>query len=170
MKGEPRPKTSVEVSDVHITVLPGVERRPWRERVPAVGAFSTSHRTVSIVLVLGAIASLATAVLVTGADRRERSLERVGAANAGSAAVAAAYGYPMRCLSVTILPDYPTYARADFDHLYPCGRYTGYPTVIFRHVHGGWRIVLDATAYSCPVASIPVGVQQGLDICAGSAG
>jgi hypothetical protein len=83
----------------------------------------------------------------------------------GAAGVAAAYGYPVRCLSVTILAGDSAYARADFNHLRPCGRYTGYPTAIFHYQSGAWRSVLDAVAYSCPVASLPVVVQTELGVC-----
>jgi hypothetical protein len=83
----------------------------------------------------------------------------------GAAGVAAAYGYPLRCLSVTILAGDPAYARADFNHLRPCGRYTGYPTAIFHYQSGAWRSVLDAVSYSCPVGSLPAVVQTELGVC-----
>ena len=83
----------------------------------------------------------------------------------GAAGVAAAYGYALSCLSVTVLASDRTYARADFDHLRPCGRYTGYPTAIFHYDSGAWRPVLDAVAYSCPVAYLPTVVQTELEVC-----
>ena len=88
----------------------------------------------------------------------------------GADGVAAAYGYPLKCLSVTILADNRTYARADFNHLSRCGRYTWYPTAIFHYVSGRWRTVLDATNYFCPVASLPRPVQSELGVCDLSAG
>ena len=89
----------------------------------------------------------------------------VAARDPGSTGVAAAYGYPPNCLSVTILTIGRPYARADFNHRLICGRYTGYPTAIFQYVSGTWRPVLDATAYICPVASLPARVQIQLDVC-----
>lgn len=83
----------------------------------------------------------------------------------GPAGIAAAYGYPLRCLSVTILATDRAYARADFDHLSRCGRYTWYPTAIFHYAAGRWRIVLDAINYVCPVASLPRLVQSELGVC-----
>jgi hypothetical protein len=83
----------------------------------------------------------------------------------GPAGVAAAYGYPLRCLSVTILTADHVYARADFNRLSPCGRYTGNPTAIFRYYAGRWRLSLHAVAYSCPVDSMPVVAQRKLGVC-----
>ena len=79
--------------------------------------------------------------------------------------VAAAYGYPQRCLSITIFPEYPEYARADFDHSQPCGRYSGYSTAIFLRVDHTWRLVLNATGYTCPVRRVPARVQAALGVC-----
>jgi hypothetical protein len=83
----------------------------------------------------------------------------------GPAGVAAAYGYPLDCLSITILLTNRTYARADFNHLNPCGRYTGDPTAIFHYVSGRWRPVLNTMSYGCPVGSLPTAVQTALDVC-----
>ena len=79
--------------------------------------------------------------------------------------VAAAYGYPLTCLSVTILATDRMYARADFNHLSRCGRYTWYPTAIFHYASGRRRTVLDAVNYVCPVASLPRPVQTELGVC-----
>jgi hypothetical protein len=77
------------------------------------------------------------------------------ARDSGPGGVAAAYGYPLSCLSITILPTDVTYARADFNQLTPCGRYAGYPTAIFHYQLGRWRPVLDVIAYTCPVDWLP---------------
>lgn len=83
----------------------------------------------------------------------------------GAPGVAAAYGYPLACLSITIDEADPTYARADFNHASPCGRYDGYVTAIFHWVDDAWRPVLDATGYSCPTPSLSTAVQTALDVC-----
>ena len=93
----------------------------------------------------------------------------------GPLGVAAAYGYPLRCLTITIAGSDPTYARADFDRTTPCGRYDGYATAIFHRVERRWRPVLNALSYTCPVASLPGPVQAELGVCplsqmAGAAG
>ncbi|HEX4009907.1 MAG TPA: hypothetical protein VHX62_07855 [Solirubrobacteraceae bacterium] len=84
----------------------------------------------------------------------------------GSAGVAAAYGFPLRCLTITIPPGHPAYARADFNHT-ECGRFDGYVTAIFHRVGGDWRPVLEALGYACPVAGLPAPVQADLSVCAG---
>ncbi len=83
----------------------------------------------------------------------------------GPAGVAAAYGYPLRCLSVTIASANRAYARADYNRVSACGRYDGTVTAIFHRVGGEWRPVLDATGYSCPVASLSRAVATELDVC-----
>ncbi len=87
------------------------------------------------------------------------------ARESGPAGVAAAYGYPLRCLSVTIASDNRSYARADYNRVSACGRYDGTVTAIFHRVGGEWRPVLDATGYSCPVASLSRAVATELDVC-----
>jgi hypothetical protein len=84
----------------------------------------------------------------------------------GSPGVAAAYGFPLRCLTITIPPQHPAYARADFNHT-ECGRFDGYVTAIFHRVDGDWRPVLEALGYACPVAGLPAAVQADLSVCAG---
>lgn len=105
---------------------------------------------------------------IAAAQRRPLPVARVPPAMArrpGSAGVAAAYGYPSRCLIVTIPAADPTYARADFDRRAPCGRYDGDVTAIFHRAGRAWRPVLVTTEYRCPVAPLPVTVQTALDVC-----
>jgi hypothetical protein len=112
---------------------------------------------------------LASVALVIATDNGQRIAEprsvSTRASEKGPAGVAAAYGFPLRCLAVTILPTNPTYARADFNHRSPCGHYAGYPTAIFRYTAGMWHPVLDALGYRCPVRALPVEVQTRLGVC-----
>lgn len=87
------------------------------------------------------------------------------ARESGAAGVASAYGYPPRCLSVTIAPADPSYARADYNRVSACGRYDGTVTAIFHRVDGEWRPVLDATGYACPIASLSRAVASELAVC-----
>ncbi len=116
------------------------------------------------------IATFAATAGVLSGERNGRP-DRVSALarESGAAGVAAAYGYPLRCLSVTILATDRTYARADFNHVSASGRYTGYPTAIFHRVGGAWRTILDAVEYVCPLRSLPAAVQTELGVCALSA-
>ena len=90
---------------------------------------------------------------------------RAAAVEPGPAGVAAAYGYPLRCLTVTIAPGNRSYARADYNRVSACGRYDGTVTAIFHRLAGEWRPVLDATGYSCPIAVLPRAVATELDVC-----
>jgi hypothetical protein len=99
------------------------------------------------------------------APTRSLHASPAAARESGAAGVAAAYGYPPRCLSVTIAAADPAYARADYNRVSACGRYDGTVTAIFHRVDGEWRPVLDATGYSCPIASLPRAVINELDVC-----
>jgi hypothetical protein len=88
-----------------------------------------------------------------------------GARAGGPAGVAAAYGYPLKCLSVAIATLDPRFARADFDKSVPCGRFTGYATAIFRRTGGMWVAVIEAINYACPVRTLPAQVEEELGVC-----
>ena len=130
----------------------------------------TDIRAVARPRVIVALAIAAAAALCLGGGNARRPLLNALVRDSGPAGVAAAYGYPLGCLSVTILSTDHTYARADFNHLTPCGRYTGYPTAIFHYHLGRWRSVLDVIAYVCPVDWLPAEVQTGLNVCQQASG
>ena len=123
----------------------------------------TASLTVALVALVLAVAGAAAMQMADRPDRRQ-PVDRL-TRQRGPTGVAAAYGHPLGCLTVTILPTDRTYARADFDHRTLCGRYTGYPTAIFHYASGRWRAALDAVSYRCPVVSLPVAVQTALDVC-----
>jgi len=99
------------------------------------------------------------------APARTLHVSRAAAREPGPAGVAAAYGYPLRCLTVTIAPANRSYARADYNRVSACGRYDGTVTAIFHRVDREWRPVLDATGYSCPIASLSRAVATELAVC-----
>ena len=151
-----------EVILVEIRVLEDPDARTFRERIVAIQKVTRWPAIVALVL-LAAI--LAMAGTLPGGPDGARHVVSALTRERGPAGVAAAYGYPLRCLSITILATDQAYARADFNHLRPCGRFTGYSTAIFHRVLGAWRPVLDAAGYVCPVASLPVNVQTELGVC-----
>jgi hypothetical protein len=124
-------------------------------RTVAVGALSVT------LVVIGAVIA---GVLSTGGTRAPLDVS-ARASVAGPPGVAAAYGYPSRCVSVTIDASDPAYARADLDRATQCGRYGGSVTAIFHRASGRWRMAFDAVDYSCPVAGLPRSVQAELDVC-----
>jgi hypothetical protein len=65
-----------------------------------------------------------------------------GVTEPGPAGVAAAYGYPLGCLRVTISPANPASARAEFDRGGSCGYVSGFATAVFRRFGGEWHPVL----------------------------
>jgi hypothetical protein len=156
------PSDLPEVILVEITVLPDPDARTLRERIAAIPKVARWSAVVALA-VLAAI--LAPAVTLPGDRDGGRRVVSALARERGPAGVAAAYGYPRRCLSITIVGNGQRYARADFNHTSPCGRFTGYSTAIFLRVMGVWRPVLDVTGYVCPVTSLPTDVQTQLSVC-----
>lgn len=151
-----------EVILVEIRVLGDPDARAFRKRIVAIQKVTRWPAIVALVLLAAILAMAGTPM---GGPDGARQVVNALARERGPAGVAAAYGYPLRCLSITILATDQAYARADFNHLRPCGRFTGYSTAVFHRVMGAWRPVLDAADYVCPVASLPVNVQTGLGVC-----
>jgi hypothetical protein len=146
-----RGSAETEVLEVRVTKVkpPTRPARPHRSRRP-------------LIAIIAVVAGLAPGVWILA---RSGSSPPAAARTPGARGVAGAYGYPPRCLSITIPADAPTYARADFDRGQSCGRYDGSTTAIFHRSAGAWRVVLDAATYPCPVASIPLPVQDELGVC-----
>jgi hypothetical protein len=122
-----------------------------------------------VVLALGALGALAVivAVLVGGGSARHSDPIT---ARRGPAGVAAAYGYPLGCMRVTIPAADRTYARAELTHAAGCGGITGYAPAIFHYAAGRWRLVPDAIGYMCNRESVPAAVDQALELCVGAIG
>ena len=150
-------------SEVRITVLQdATDRRLWKQ-LPARRDIRIPRRAYGLFVGAAVIAAAVGVILATGSRAPSRVASR--AHENGPTGVAAAYGYPIRCLSVTIATSDHAFARADFNHGSLCGRYTGDPTAIFHVVEGGWRPVLEAVDYPCPAVGIPAAVQRELDVC-----
>lgn len=118
---------------------------------------------VRVVLALGALGALAVIVAVVLSGGSVRHADPVTAR--GPAGVAAAYGYPLGCMSVTIPSADRTYARADLTHAAGCGGITGYAPAIFHYVAGRWRLVPDAIGYMCNRESVPAAVDEAFELC-----
>lgn len=156
------PSDLPEVILVEMTGLPNPDARPLRERIAAIPKVARWAAAVALAL---SVASLAMAVTLPGDRDGDRHAVSALARASGPAGVAAAYGYPLRCLSITVLASDQRYARADFNRMSPCGRFIGYSTAIFHRVMGAWRPALEAVGYACPVVSLPVNVQKRLGVC-----
>ncbi len=155
--------------EVRVTVI--ADARPLRERIAGIRRPATIGPLAVVVVGVVVVGVLVAGVLVAGAPgpgapgRAGRSTARPGAQRVGSPGVAAAFGYPLRCLSVTTATSDRAYARADFNRAASCGRFGWSATPVFRRSDGAWRQVLGATSFSCPVAGVPRAVQSELSIC-----
>lgn len=154
-------------ADLRASVAVSVRGRTPREALAGRGAIS---RAGAIAASAAAVitAAVVVAVLVPQGDRvASASAAAASQSRApGAAGVAAAYRYPVSCLTVEFAVTNRLYARARLDRASPCWRYGVWATAIFHRVDGVWRRVLDATSYSCPVRSIPRGVERQLGVCA----
>jgi hypothetical protein len=155
-RGRPPACDLREEPDVQITVVP-------RQRT--LGRRASVHaRAIGALVFTACVATAAVGAFLASRP----GVRRVGASRSrltGAAAVAAAYRYPLACLSVTISASDPAYARAELDRASPCWRYGGYVTAIFHRTDGAWRLVLDVGSYPCPVRSLPAVVQAQLGVC-----
>jgi hypothetical protein len=96
---------------------------------------------MAAVAMLGAavLAGLGAAIVVAGSGPRDAVW---GVSEPGPAGVAAAYGYPLGCLRVSISAANPALARAEFDRRGSCGYLPGFATALFRRFNGEWHPVL----------------------------
>jgi hypothetical protein len=89
-----------------------------------------------------ALAALVAHVLQAGgtsAATRPTALPR----RADAAALAAAFGYPARCLSIAVSAADPDYAIVHVERTGACGNYRGYVNASFHRVAGAWRLIFD---------------------------
>jgi hypothetical protein len=108
---------------------------------------------------------LAAAALIAAVGRVGGPWPNARAMVPGPDGVAAAYGYPLRCVSVTTAGPDRAYARVDLDRAAACGRFGWAATAIFHRSDGAWRRVLDASSYTCPAVAVPQAVQAELSVC-----
>jgi hypothetical protein len=159
-----RDRLAEPLSRVEITVR-AQRGRPARRLRIVEGVLRRRPGTVAVLAGIAIVIGGVGAALFGGSTNGAHRATNADAREVGAAGVAAAYGYPLRCLSVTFDRRDAAYARADFNHAAPCGRYDGSATAIFHRVGGSWRMAVDALAYSCPVARIPRAVQPKLGVC-----
>jgi hypothetical protein len=166
-KQPPRAGWCDSPSEVRITVLQDPDDRSrWSDLRARRGGSRVSRRVyVMGVVVAAAIAAAAIVATASVGGVAVRPHEAKGTGEGRPTGVAAAYGYPARCVSVTIAPSDHAFARADFNHGSACGRFAGDPTAIFHVVQGAWRPVLEAVTYPCPAVGIPSAVQRELEVC-----
>ncbi|HTU88109.1 MAG TPA: hypothetical protein VMF57_21190 [Solirubrobacteraceae bacterium] len=146
---------------VRVTIEPG----------PRGGARTGSLKLLKALLAAGAAALLvgaALSVATSHTSMRGKPPPRAQAAlarSAGPVGVAAAYRYPLACLSVTIAAADPAYAAARLDRASPCWRFGAYETAIFHRVDGMWRMTLQTSAEGCSIGSVPAVVRAQLGLC-----
>jgi hypothetical protein len=79
-------------------------------------------------------------------------------------AVAAAFGYPERCLRISVSAGDPDFASVHVDRTGACGNYRGYVNASFHRVGGAWRLVFDEGQLFVPnslLTPLHVGSRRG---------
>jgi hypothetical protein len=150
---------------LQVTVGPGTCDGASPVRIRHLGGIAPVV-VVALALFMGALVILVTNRIPTRAER-SRLAAAAQVRNTGPVGVAAAYRYPLACLSVTIAPADPAYAAARLNRASPCWRYGVYATAIFHRVAGVWRMALETSGMSCASASIPAVVRAQLGLCKG---
>jgi hypothetical protein len=135
-----RPAVDPSQVQISITVAPG-RRARIRRRLASRGPLVSPRAVGRLLLTIAALGAAAAGALV---GARGSSRDRASPANhAEAAGVAAAYGYPLRCLTVKISASYPAYAAAHVARGRGCARYHGYVNASFHRIDGSWRLLLD---------------------------
>jgi hypothetical protein len=153
-----------QTSEVWIVLVRDRDARSVRQRISEVWERIRPVLQRTCLPLYGLLAASAIAAMVIGVWLGNHD-GTWHARAAGEAGIASAYGYPLRCLSITRSADYPQYARADFDRLRACGRYDWTAVAILRQDHGTWQTVVRASNYICPLAGLPRPVQRALLVC-----
>jgi hypothetical protein len=101
-------------------------------------------RSLRVVLPLAAVMLVAVVAILIARNQTGPASGPAGAAQrADTAAVAAAFGYPQRCLSIAVSAADPDYASAHVDRTGRCTTYHGYVNASFHRADGVWRLILD---------------------------
>jgi hypothetical protein len=135
-----RPAVDPLQVQISITVAPG-RRARIRRRFASRGPLVSAPAVGGLLLAIAALGAAAAGALV---GARGSNGDRASPTNhADVAGVAAAYGYPPRCLTVAISANDPAHATAHVDRGRGCGRYHGYLNASFHRIDGSWRLLLD---------------------------
>jgi hypothetical protein len=117
-------------------------------------------RAAAVALAAVLTSAAASATLLSGGQTTAVTRYAAATQRAGAAGVAAAFGYPQRCLTIAISSADPDYARADVLRTGTCANYRGYVNASFHRVDGVWKLVLDEGQLFVPnsrLTSAPTG-------------
>lgn len=160
------PPPDLHAVEVQVTVLPGPDENRVRDRDRwHAGPRARVTAGLAVVVAVGGVGAVVIGALRGGRTGPSSPVVVARARTAAPAGVAAAYRYPLGCLSVTISARNPAYAGAHLDRASPCWRYGVYVTAILHRVHGVWRLALEAAGSSCPAVSLPAVVLAQLAVC-----
>jgi hypothetical protein len=134
---------SLSEVQITVTVIPRDRSHPCRKRLATIGVLASARTLLALALAVAVLGAIIAGVLQGDRTRMITGDRAARAHRVEPAAVAAAYGYPFRCLSITISTSNPAYARAQVNRRSMCARYHGYVNASFHRIAGVWRLVLD---------------------------
>ena len=120
--------------------------------------------------VLGAVAALMlTGAVASGALASRSALRIVAPTAAQRTAILKAFGdpgAPARCLPVGLAASNHAYATVRYRPVKGCGRW-GFNgvNILKKQRTGRWKVLFEASSYSCPRSRIPRQVQRDLGVC-----
>jgi len=168
MAREPQPQRQARPSDlpsrlsVTVTVVPtGPARRTGEMRVRLATPALVQCAALALATVMAVAASVALALTGggTGAVTRPNAVPQ-----RADAALAAAFGYPERCLRIAVSAANPDFASVHVQRTGACGNYRGYVNASFHRVDGAWRLIFDEGQLFVPnglLAPLHVGSRRG---------
>ena len=110
-----------------------------------------------------------TGVVVSNALASHSALHTVAPTRAQRAAILKAFGdpgAPARCLPVGLAASNHAFARVRYRPRTGCARWGFNGVNVLRKQRSGrWKVVFEASSYSCPRPRIPRQVQRDLGIC-----
>jgi hypothetical protein len=120
-------------------------------------------------LIAGITAALLTGLGAAGALASRPALRTVAPTEAQRTAILRAFrapGAPARCLGVGLAASDHSYATVRFHPRQGCARW-GFNgvNVLHRQRSSRWKVLFEASEYSCPRPRIPRQVQRDLGIC-----
>ena len=166
MAREPEPQGLARPSDlpsrvsVTVTVVP---TPPARRLGETRATLARPALAWCAALALATVAALAALVGLMSAETSAVTPPDALPQRAGTA-VAAAFGYPERCLRISVSVADPDFASVHVDRTGACGNYRGYVNASFHRVDGAWRLIFDEGQLFVPnglLAPLHVGSRRG---------
>jgi hypothetical protein len=145
------------VTSITVVDLTPARRRPLLARLTAIRI--RRGGVVAIVLAAGLVAVVA--FVLSGRPSQVHHAAEPGYGERAAVARALGYPYPLRCLTIAVFADDPTYATAEIDQSNSCARYRGDIYASLHRIDGTWRLILDEGQLYVDESAVPTAGSGG---------